>query len=130
MARVRRDNIQKEPLDKRKIILGLISLLFLLGVLLYGTKAAFLGDTVKKEEVKGVNNSTGEAIQKHLPSFSLQSTAEEKINSIRERVSQLDVKEVASSSPQVQKVLNDIKELKNYPRNQAKEACRQVCDKL
>jgi len=130
MAKVKREDIHKQPLDKRKIILGLVSLVFLIGIILYSTKTTFLGDTVKRESVKGIQTSTGLSIKRQLPAFSIQSTVEDKVNSIRDEVSKLDVKEVASTSPQVQKVLNDIKSMQNYPRNQAKEACRQVCDKL
>jgi hypothetical protein len=35
--------------------------------------------------------------------------------------------EVASSSPQVQKILNDIKALQQYPANQIKDLCRKIC---
>jgi hypothetical protein len=38
--------------------------------------------------------------------------------------------EIASSSPQMQKILNDIKSLEQYPANQAKEFCRQIYEKI
>jgi hypothetical protein len=57
----------------------------------------------------------------------IQETIKEKINSIKQEVSGLDIVEIASSSPQVQKILNDIKSLEQYPTNQIKEICRKIC---
>ena len=58
---------------------------------------------------------------------SIQQAIKEKINNLKQEVSNLDLMEVASSSPQVQKVLNDIKSLEQYPTNQVKEICKKIC---
>jgi predicted RNA-binding protein with EMAP domain len=39
----------------------------------------------------------------------------------------LDPEEVASSSPQIQKVLNDIQGIKNLPADQARNTCMKIC---
>lgn len=78
---------------------------------------AVKGTTVKKEENKeqgGLN-------------VNVQKKVTEKIESLKQAALGLDIVEIASSSPQVQKIINDIKALEQYPTNQAKELCRQIC---
>lgn len=58
----------------------------------------------------------------------LQTDASQKLESIKEEANKLNLEEVASSSPQMQKVINDIKSLQNYPKDQAKEMCQKICD--
>jgi hypothetical protein len=80
-----------------------------------------------KESVKGVsieeNNSSSGSDSK----INIQEVVREKINSLKQEVSGLDVLEIATSSAQVQKILNDIKALEQYPTNQIKEICRKIC---
>lgn len=68
----------------------------------------------KKEQEEGLNVSVQKAVK-------------EKIESLKQEVSSLNIVEIASSSPQIQKIINDIKSLEQYPTNQAKEICRQIC---
>ena len=57
----------------------------------------------------------------------MQKAVAEKIESLKQDVRGLNIVEIASSSPQVQKILNDIKFLEQYPANQAKEICKKIC---
>lgn len=58
----------------------------------------------------------------------IQEAVRERIDSIKQEVSGLNLLDIASSSPPVQKILNDIKALEQYPANQARELiCKQVC---
>lgn len=61
-----------------------------------------------------------------IPKFDIQ----EKIADITSQINNLDVQEVAQSSPQVQKVLKDMESLKDLPKSQAKEACMKICGGL
>lgn len=54
--------------------------------------------------------------------------AQQKIDSIRSQVQELDFEELATSSPQVQKIINDIKSLPDYPHSQAKDMCIKLCE--
>ena len=61
------------------------------------------------------------------PKINIQEAVKEKINSLKQEVLGLNVLEIASSSPQVQKILQDIKSLEQYPINQAQEICKKIC---
>lgn len=54
----------------------------------------------------------------------------EKLEGIKRDVEKLTIDDVASSSPQLQKVVNDLKTLQEYPKNQVKEACLNICSGL
>lgn len=138
------DSIQ-ESWNKKRIILGLIIICFFL----VGAVYFFKKNNLDKEKifqksplagVKGVNinnpnnsekNDTNQVSQKpvSLPlANELRDNIKQNIDSIRQEVSILKVEEIASSSPAVQKVLNEIKLLEQYPKNQAKDICQKVCD--
>lgn len=127
------NQIEQDTWDKKKIFI-LIGILLLLGaVAVYGVKTQkFLGNTIR--ETKGIEtqeNKKTESLESPKPSFTnFQSTFQDKFNDIKKDAENIDVVEIASSSPQVQKVINDIKNLQNYPRNQAKEACFNICEGL
>jgi hypothetical protein len=112
--------------NKKKIIIAF----FLLAILIIGgyfLKTRILGESSPqvKESVKGA--TIEEITSKPEPKVNVQEIVREKINNIRQEVSGLNILEVASSSPQVQKILNDIKSLEQYPANQIKEICKKVC---
>lgn len=52
---------------------------------------------------------------------------ENKLIELKKEVNNINVVEVATSTPAVQKVLNDLKNLQNLPQSQAKEACFKIC---
>jgi len=108
--------------DKKKIIFFsvLIIVLLILGFML---KDSILGKSYKvadsSQSVKGV--STQIDIKKNV---------QDQINSLREEAGNINLVDVATSSPQVQKVINDLKALKDYPNNQLKQSCMSICSKL
>lgn len=75
------------------------------------------------EGVSSQNNQDGQSFS--LPA---QLDVQDRINTIRREVTNLNISEIASSSPQVQKVLEDIKSLEQYPKNQAKDLCQKICN--
>lgn len=123
---------EEEAWDIKKIFIGIVILFFLAGTA-YAAKSFFL-DKQKKTTVAGASVEREKVFipTENQPSFSFpsQSDIQQKINDIRQDVVKLDALEIASSSPQVQKVLNDIKALGEYPRNQAKDVCQQICSNL
>lgn len=106
--------------DYRKIALGLL----ILGII------GWFGYQMTKStgKVAGVKTVKQERTQTKVavPNIDLQ----EKITDITEQISNLDMQEVAASSPQVQKVLKDMEGLKDLPKNEAKNACMQLCSSL
>ncbi|MCL5433214.1 MAG: hypothetical protein M1524_03840 [Patescibacteria group bacterium] len=139
-------NAFQEKWDKRKIILGAVGILLIAGLIGYGLKTNFFSSGLTKliKPSKGVagisssdesvsdqeegSSSTGQSFS--LPANEVRSTVEQKINTIKEEVNKINVVEIASSSPQVQKVLNDLKAIENYPKDQAKDYCKKICDSL
>lgn len=113
-----------ETWDRKKVslVLSLVMILLVFGFFgsnryLLQSKTEVKGDTTKEEAKKTIEK----------PNINIKKDLEDKVNAIREDVDSLDVKEVASSSPQIQKVLNDIKSIQNLPSNEAREACMKIC---
>ena len=105
---------------------------FLLALLLTGGyffKTRILDET-QLQPAKSVEGISTKDETVELPGINVQEAVREKIESIRQEVSAMNVMEVASSSPQVQKILNDIKSLQGYPENQIKEICNNICSRL
>ena len=112
--------------DKKKILtflfFGIVALL-----IAFEIKQATLGDksilgestTKKSSEIKKPNIET--------PRVNVESQVSSTVEDIKKSISEIDAKEVASSSPQIQKVLNDIQGIRDLPINRAKEACFKIC---
>ena len=120
---------EREPWDKKKIVLAC---LFLLGValLFFTLKSVLLDDggTTKKDTrgIKTEKLTTQDAFEGvETPQFSID--LEEKGGLIKEDLDSVDVEEIASSSPQIQKILNDIKTLKDLPSSTARQTCENLC---
>lgn len=129
-----------ESWSKKKIIAGIIIILLLIGTGYYikdfllknntiGTiiKNAFVttnvaGVSTKKESPKEKSNSNTS-----LPGNKIKEEMQKKLDSIKDDVNNLSIADLASSSPQFKKVIQDIQNLQNLPRNQAKDACYNIC---
>ncbi len=112
--------------DKKRIVIAIVLVLFILfGVRqvkgMFFPNTNILGEsTIKKAseidrpEVDGAGTS-------------LESNVSSKFDDIKNNIVNLDPEEVASSSPQIQKVLNDIQGIKNLPADQARNTCMKIC---
>lgn len=114
----------EESWNKKRIFAAFI-LIILLVAGIYFFKSRLLDLNLSPKSVKGINSE--EKKEKEDFTTDIQGAVKEKINSLQQEVSSLNIMEVASSSPQIQKIINDIKSLEQYPTNQAKEICRQIC---
>lgn len=137
-----------EAWDKKKIMIAVIILLAIIGigykakVLVLGKNQSNSAQTFSKSSaVAGANteDQSDSSNDTQIPSFSfspqtmqttIQSSAQEKLNDIKKQVADINIQDIASSSPQVQKVINDLKSLENYPRDQAKQMCENICKNL
>jgi hypothetical protein len=109
--------------NKKRIIITVFLLILLIagGIFL---KIRILGTNPTPKEEQSVK---GASIKNEDFGNNIKESVKEKIDSLKQEVSGLDIMEIASSSPQVQKIINDIKSLEQYPTNQIKEICRKVC---
>lgn len=122
----------EESWNKKRIFVALFLIILLaVGGYFFKTKIldsnpSFSQDILKS--VKGTSNVREEnKKQEGNLGINVQKAVQDKINSLKQEVSGLDILEVASSSPQIQKIINDIKSLEQYPANQAKEICKKIC---
>ena len=114
--------INKETWNKKRVFFGifLLALLIIGGGYLFRDKI-FISSSRQLKSVEGASTSTVDT------AANVQETVKEKIDNLKQEVSGLNLMEVASSSSQVQKILNDIKALQQYPANQIKDLCRKIC---
>ncbi|MBI2621295.1 MAG: hypothetical protein HYW63_01445 [Candidatus Levybacteria bacterium] len=115
-----------EEWDKRKIIISsffaIVAILVLAEIkgIFFPSNQEILGESIsrptpiKKPDIKP-------------PSFDVAAGVGSKIEDIKKNIEGLDAEEVASSSPQIQKVLRDIQGIKDLPTNQAREMCFKIC---
>ena len=124
------DEIKKESWNKKKIFTAFFLIIALI-VLGYFLKTKVLGQSSSptdfSKDVKGTTNTKEGNKEQDGLNINVQKAVAEKIESLKQDVRGLNIVEIASSSPQVQKILNDIKFLEQYPANQAKEICKKIC---
>ena len=81
--------------------------------------------------VKGFSTQEGGLQRFSVGSVSdVRSAVEDRVRELTNQVNNLNPAEIATSSAQVQKVLSDLKNLEQYPKNQIQEACLNMCSKL
>jgi len=113
--------------NKKRIFAAVfLMILLVVGGYLFKTRVLDTNLSLQdKKSVKGIS-SKGEKRKEDL-GMEIQGAVKEKINSLKQEVSSLNIVEIASSSPQIQKIINDIKALEQYPVNQVKEVCKKIC---
>lgn len=130
---------EEEQWDKKKIGMLVIALVLIAVGVWYGVKTldkkGFVKGILKQgTQVLGANHqrtTPTPAGNIEIPnSTSIKTTLQDKINSIKNEVSGINATEIASTSPQVQKALSDLKNLENYPGDQARVACENICKGL
>ncbi|MCL5970818.1 MAG: hypothetical protein M1450_04955 [Patescibacteria group bacterium] len=137
-----------ESWSKRRIIIGIfiIVALAVLGFfvkdsvikdkepisLFKNPKTTVAGVSTKGEDTANSTQNTEKPVAENLniQSTKLKKDLQERLDSIKKEFSELDAKDIASSSPQFKRVMDDIQSLKDLPRNQAKEACYTICKGL
>jgi len=126
-------NMEELEEDKSWDFRKILAVLILLIVLGFGFKFFVLNNGSKLLNIKSVavqGAKTSVSPNNTQVSDSLKKGVESKINDLVKEVNQINVVEVATSTPAVQKVLNDIKSIQNLPQSQAKEQCLKICNGL
>ena len=124
---------EEEQWDKKKIIL-FVALIFVLAVIGYELKRYFLDNNANQNNsvagIAGKNDVKGATTQNLSPVQGIKQGVQNEINNLKSEAQNINIADIASSSPQVQKVINDLKAIQNYPSNQLKDVCEKVCSKL
>ncbi len=127
MSKPKKEKKEEVEWDKKKIIIFSILAIFFIVSAVY-IKDAFLGESTPTPKVTEVKQVKGVSTQDIASG--IRQSVQSNINNLKTEVENLDVAEVASSSPQVQKILNDLKSIKDVPSSQLKSACEKVCSGL
>jgi hypothetical protein len=114
----------QEEWDKKKIILVSI-FVFVLLILGYSFKDYLLGTPSKKGQTTYDKKVKGLTTQ-----VDFKKNVGDQINNLKIEAQKINLVDVATSSPQIQKVINDLKAIQNYPNNQIKDACMKICGNL
>ena len=113
--------------DKLKIALFTI-LVFLLLFAGYQIKTLTLNQNQNPSTAVETNVKESPMVNSNTPSF--KNTIQQNIEDLKKEAGSINVEDLATSSPQVQKVINDLKSLQNLPQSRLKEACFKICNGL
>lgn len=127
MARIKKE-AEDIIWDKKKIIVTTVIAILIIAIGLsfksYLNADQEDSNTFKnsQREVKSINTSE--------ISNNIREGVEDSFNNLKTQAESLDVAEIATSSPQVQKIINDLKTLQDLPKSQLKNTCEKICSGL
>lgn len=126
MSKQTKPDLPQESWNKKRlIVLAILLLVLIIGGL--ELRSYYLVDTDSR--VAGASISPVPTIV--LPSSqNISEGVQNSVLNIKQEIEKINVSEIATSSPQVQKVLNDIKDLPSVPGQQAKDMCVKICNSL
>jgi len=126
----KKEEVSTEEWDKKRVIITA----FFVVVAILGVREIKTTFFSNNDEVLGQNVSvTPTPIKKpsvEIPRVNVANQVGSKINEIKKNIEGLNAQEVASSSPQIQKVLRDMEGLKDLPSNEAKSMCVKLCSEI
>jgi len=114
-------DIKQESWNKKRILLVILIFLALIGVFAYVLIKINPG-LLQKPNFKAVE---GASVKENV---NFKNDVQGKINDLQKEAQGINLVEIASSSPQVQKVINDLRALQDYPKNQVKDTCEKICN--
>ena len=112
----------EESWNKKRVSIALIVLLLLAGgaVYFFRDKLSFDAKSQTAQNQKVLSASD----------YNLEDVVQKQMQMIKQQAENINVEEIASSSPQIQNLINDLKALQNLPKDKAKEACFNICSGL
>lgn len=116
----RKEEEIEESWNKKRVGIALIILLIFIAGLVY-----LLNNNFTFGNKSGQNTKVLSA-----KDVKLEDMVQNQIINLKKEASSINVEEIASSSPQIRKLIDDLKALSDLPRNQAKEACLNICKRL
>lgn len=139
MPRKKQAEFNDEPQEEfewdkpRIIIFFAVIFALLIGGLLYkhfvldaqATPSATISRSVQGASSLPPTNSS------QLPSVeSIKQSAGQEIQTLQNQASQISIQQIASSSPQVQQIIQQLQQLPSQPGNIAKQTCENICNSL
>ena len=115
--------------DRKRIISALIVGLIIV-LVVFEVKNKFYPNTDILGQSSVKKSSEVERPEVDSPNLNVESKVGTAIDDIKNNIDEISPEEVASSSPQIQKVLQDIQGLKNLPIDKAKSTCLKLCSEL
>jgi len=122
---VMREAKKNREWDLKKLILAFFILVGILILILF-FKFYFFANSESIPKIAGIQ----EKRVKGISTEDVQKAVQEKVDLIKQQADEINITDVASSSPQVQKLIQDIKTLENYPGSQARSMCENLCKSL
>jgi hypothetical protein len=127
----------EESWSKKRVFLGLIVLAILIAglatfkILVLDKNQDLVQKPISKysKNVEGASTNTISSSQENAV-VSLKTNIQNQLNAIKQEASSIDLTEIATSSPQVKKIIEDIKSIQNLPKDKAKDYCEQICNGL
>jgi len=116
--------------NKKRILIALLILLALLGAGYFLTGSIFTKLVPKKSAPSYKNEKSKESVLSSESTPNLSEAVQKQIESIKKEVNKINIDEIASSSSQIQKIINDVKSLEKLPQSQVKDACLKICGGL
>jgi hypothetical protein len=120
---------EKIEWDKKKIALFFIALMFLLGAGIIFKNMIFQ-DQETSSSPTSIARSVKGAQTQSLPLPDIKKNIQNQIDNLKTEAQNINIVDVATSSPQVQKVINDLKAIQDYPKNQLRQTCEKICNGL
>jgi len=115
--------------DKKKILLFVAAVLLLIGIGYIFKGMMFEGqETSNPSSV--VTNVKGASTTQVNPLPDIKKNIQNQIENLKNEAQDINVVDIATSSPQVQKVINDLKAIQDYPKSQLKATCEKICSGL
>lgn len=112
--------------DPKRVGIGLLFLAVLLVIFCYtvGQKILKLPSFSYQPPKKAVTGISDHAISSSSIDLN------KKVATIKQEMQNINVQDIATNSPQVQKVMQDLQALQSYPKVQTKGICQQICKGL
>lgn len=121
----KKEEFENEQWDKKKIfvtlffaIVAILAASEIKGVFFPG-KPSVLGEKAEPSPITRPDIKP--------PSLNVASEVGLKLEDIKKNIGDLTPEEIATTSPQIQKVIQDIQGIKNLPASQAREMCLKIC---
>lgn len=120
----------EESWNIKRVAIALAIFVFLMGAVVYLINGSATVSKIRALFTPSQSEEATNAAQTitRQDAKGVRAAVENQLNSIKQEASKINVEEVATSSPQVKKVINDIKSLENYPANQARNFCERICN--
>lgn len=120
---------EKVEWDKKKIILFVIAAVLLVGMGAVINRMMFAGQETSvpsqvMTSVKGASTSNVD------PVSDIKNNIQNQMDNLKTEAQNINVVDMATSSPQVQKVISDLKAIQDYPKNQLRQTCEKICSGL